>query len=326
MDAMTIVEIRDGSGVVTSHLRVEGTVLTMGRSPECSVLIDDQFVDGHHLTVTILDDGSGTMIEDAGSKNGTKVDGRPLADGPKRVPFGTAILVGQTTVHLRDPDAPVAEAEELPANEGRLVDYSRLPGWRMAGLAVAMLTIWTGSAMYAPLGWAEGTGLLIGMVALFMLWTGFWAGMSRLFAGKARFRTHLGWAAACALVMVPISIPLGWVVFAVDHPFVDGVVNWIILGLGMWTLALYGHIDIASRRGHRFKVGLACLASAAVMGMAWGFTRTEGTPVEQVQRSLLVIAPIPDGLTRTASLDDFMADIDGLVAEHDEDVERAATK
>lgn len=323
---MITVEIRDDSGVTTSRLRVEESDFTIGRSPDCAVVVDDPFVDARHLVVARLEDRSGVSIHDSGSKNGTRVAGAVISSEPVSVPWGAPIVIGQTTLILRDPDAPVAEAQALPANDGRLFDYTRIPAWTTTALAVAMLALWTGSSMYAPIGWEEGLGLVIGMFGLLMLWTGFWAGVSRLFAGRARFRTHLGFAAAFVLVTVPLTVPFGWVVFAADHPVVDVAVNWILLGLVLWTVPLFGHIDIASRRGLAFKVGLACVLSIAVSAMGVAFLRAEGTPVDQVQRSLLVLTPVPDGMTRTESLEDFLAEIEELPAEHDRDIEKAASK
>jgi len=60
-----------------------------------------------------------------------------------------------------------------------------------------------------------------------------------------------------------------------------------------------------------------------VVGAAWGFSRMEGSPVQQVQRSLLELAPVPDGMTRSGSLDDFLLELGEIAREHDEDVEQA---
>jgi hypothetical protein len=320
---MTIVEIRDDSGVLTSRLRIEDETFTLGRGPECSVVVDDAFVDAHHLTLKVLPDASGVSLLDAGSKNGTTVDGRRVHGEGTTVEFGTPVVVGQTTVCFRSVDEPVAEARALPTGDGPLIPYQRIPAWTTLGVAAGLFTLWSRFTMYATVGWAETVGVLMAIVGLFLLWAGFWAGLSRLFTGKGRFRTHLGFSALVALLVVPPSSVLGWLVFAADHPVVDFAINWVLLGIAMWTVSLYGHIDIASRRDRVFKLRIASIGAMAVVGVAWGFTRTEGSPVQQVQRSLLALAPVPDGMNRGGSLDDFLRELDGIVREHDEDVEQA---
>lgn len=320
---MTIVEIRDDAGVITSRLRIEEGAFSLGRSPECSVVVDDAFVDAHHLTLTVLPDGAGVSLLDTGSKNGTIVDGESVVGGVATVPFGTPVLVGQTTIRFRSADEPVAEAQALPAGDGRLVAYEKIPAWSTLAIAVGLFSLWSHFTMYASTGWAETTGVLVGIAGLFFLWAGFWAGLSKLFTGKGRFRTHLGFSALVALLVVPPSSALSWLVFAADHPVVGFAIDWVLLGAVTWMVTLYGHIDIASRRTPAFKLRLASICAVAVLGAGWGFTRMEGSPVQQVQGSLVVLAPVPDGMTRSGSLDDFILELDEIEEQNAEDVAKA---
>jgi pSer/pThr/pTyr-binding forkhead associated (FHA) protein len=52
----------------------------IGRDPECDVVLDDPRVSKRHATLRA--EGTGWVLEDAGSKNGTSVDGRPAAGQP----------------------------------------------------------------------------------------------------------------------------------------------------------------------------------------------------------------------------------------------------
>lgn len=45
-------------------------LLKIGSSPACDIVVNSQFVSGHHADITILDNGE-ILIEDKGSKNGT---------------------------------------------------------------------------------------------------------------------------------------------------------------------------------------------------------------------------------------------------------------
>lgn len=68
----------------------------LGRSPECHVSIEDPLVSRQHARVRI--DGERAVVEDMGSRNGLRVNGRPvkgeteLADGD-RIRIGTQELV-----------------------------------------------------------------------------------------------------------------------------------------------------------------------------------------------------------------------------------------
>ena len=54
----------------------DGESLTVGRAPDCGLIIEDGKVSKHHARVVW--DGAGWTLEDLGSKNGTSVDGVPI--------------------------------------------------------------------------------------------------------------------------------------------------------------------------------------------------------------------------------------------------------
>ena len=64
--------------------------LTVGRAPDCGLVIEDSRVSKHHAR--LVWDGGGWTLQDLGSKNGTSVDGVPVADyrlrGGEWVSFG----------------------------------------------------------------------------------------------------------------------------------------------------------------------------------------------------------------------------------------------
>ena len=63
------------------HLRDGENVL--GREPEAAVWIDDSSVSRHHARIVVGSDGA--TLEDLGSKNGTKVQGRPVRERARLV-------------------------------------------------------------------------------------------------------------------------------------------------------------------------------------------------------------------------------------------------
>ena len=72
--------------------------ITIGRSGDCTVVIDDDYASNHHARITPQE--GGWVIEDLGSTNGTYVQ-RTRVTGPVRVPIGTPIRIGKTVLELR---------------------------------------------------------------------------------------------------------------------------------------------------------------------------------------------------------------------------------
>lgn len=73
------------------------TPFTVGRDPECDVILPDSSVSRRHLKVTLT--GSGLLLEDMGSSNGTWLNGRRITR--EVVPTGQAFVVGRVSMALR---------------------------------------------------------------------------------------------------------------------------------------------------------------------------------------------------------------------------------
>lgn len=77
-------------------LRESGTLI--GRNPESSLVLDDDYASGRHLRV--YRDDQGWVAEDLGSTNGTFLDGARLT-APTPVEVGSQLRIGRTVVELR---------------------------------------------------------------------------------------------------------------------------------------------------------------------------------------------------------------------------------
>ena len=88
---------------------------TVGRDPECDVILPDSSVSRRHLKVTVT--GGGLLVEDMGSSNGTWLDGRRIAR--EVVPSGQPFVVGRVSMSLHSVMGGVqAPAYEGPASRG----------------------------------------------------------------------------------------------------------------------------------------------------------------------------------------------------------------
>lgn len=76
--------VRSGGGRAGEAYLLERDTLTIGRSPDCDIFLDDVTVSRRHALLTRR--GGGFVIEDQGSLNGTyvnrrRVDAKKLEDG-----------------------------------------------------------------------------------------------------------------------------------------------------------------------------------------------------------------------------------------------------
>jgi len=91
---LTVVE---GSLAGTS-ITLGTTPITVGRSPDCTVVIDDDYASNLHARISPHE--SGWIIEDLGSTNGTYLR-TTRVNGAMSVPLSTPIRVGKTVMELR---------------------------------------------------------------------------------------------------------------------------------------------------------------------------------------------------------------------------------
>ena len=72
--------------------------MLLGRNPECTLVLDDEYASGRHARVYA--DGGGWFVEDLGSTNGTYLAGERLT-GPRPLAEGAQLRIGTTVLELR---------------------------------------------------------------------------------------------------------------------------------------------------------------------------------------------------------------------------------
>jgi pSer/pThr/pTyr-binding forkhead associated (FHA) protein len=81
----------------TLPLRPAGTLI--GRSPECALVLDDDYASGRHARIFQSDSGA-WMVEDLRSTNGTYLGATRLTE-PREVAVGSVLRIGQTVLELQ---------------------------------------------------------------------------------------------------------------------------------------------------------------------------------------------------------------------------------
>lgn len=91
--------------LVVTHGSLQGTVLplgtaqvTIGRAPDCTLVVDDDYASGHHAR--LFQNEGQWIVEDTGSTNGTWID-RTRVTGPTLLELGSPLRIGRTIFELR---------------------------------------------------------------------------------------------------------------------------------------------------------------------------------------------------------------------------------
>jgi len=93
----TTLAVTDGSLTGTTVSLKENGVL-LGRNPECTLVLDDDFASGRHARIFRRD--ARWFVEDLGSTNGTFLGSTRLTQ-PTPVEVGSTVRIGKTIFELR---------------------------------------------------------------------------------------------------------------------------------------------------------------------------------------------------------------------------------
>ena len=93
----TTLTVTEGSLAGTTLSLMDSGVL-LGRNPECTLVLDDDFASGRHARIFRRD--GGWFVEDLGSTNGTFLESNRLTE-PTPVEVGSTLRIGKTIFELR---------------------------------------------------------------------------------------------------------------------------------------------------------------------------------------------------------------------------------
>ncbi|MGW7254812.1 FHA domain-containing protein [Streptomyces sp. NPDC054834] len=115
-DAPTQLHVVAGPDAGGVHL-LHGGQVTIGRSADADVPLDDPDVSRLHCAVTVAADGR-VSVADMGSTNGTALDGARVGDRQVRFTPGALLRIGESALRLTPSGGPGARVETMPDGEG----------------------------------------------------------------------------------------------------------------------------------------------------------------------------------------------------------------
>ncbi|MES4890129.1 FHA domain-containing protein [Streptomyces sp. NPDC096012] len=115
-DAPTQLHVVAGPDAGGVHL-LHGGRITVGRSAEADVPLDDPDVSRLHCAVTVAADGR-VGVADLDSTNGTVLDGTRVADRPVPFPAGALLRIGESALRVTPSGGPGARVRTVADGEG----------------------------------------------------------------------------------------------------------------------------------------------------------------------------------------------------------------
>ncbi|MCS6895867.1 MAG: FHA domain-containing protein [Bacteroidia bacterium] len=115
--------------------------ILLGRSSECDVIINHPEVSGRHAFLSILPDGA-VEIKDAGSRNGTFINGERVLNGILRpgdkLSFGSQVIDWEAI--LRDPPPPIGGSGS-PTRSTRVPFKKETPLQTLLWVIIAVIVV-----------------------------------------------------------------------------------------------------------------------------------------------------------------------------------------
>lgn len=185
--ARAVIEVLGRDGQVRAVHKVHAWPCSIGRSPDCDVVLDDAHLAGVHARIELNGDTAHLLL--LPSLNGGALGRRHLAAGDSlALEPGAPFQLGATTLRLRLASDPLAPEQPL----------LQIGGPRHKAALPALLLLWLGllwfdqwSALNPGSPWIDYSAAVLGPLGVLLLWAAAWALLTQLFQHRFPFITHL---------------------------------------------------------------------------------------------------------------------------------------
>lgn len=257
-----LIEILDREGQVRALHKIAQWPLSIGRSPDCDLVLPDVHVAGQHALLNWGEEGAELAL--LPSLNGGWVAERRLQGG-ERVALGVGgvFRLGSTELRLR------TSAQALPA-EQPLGHEHEVRGWRGNAWLPILLVFWMGllwfdqwSAVNPGTPWIDYSSAVLTPLGVLLVWAALWSLVNQLFQRRFPFVLHLKRAlvALTGLHLIGALLPL--VAYSLSLPRLL-VLDAVSFPLGLAAM-LWWHASLVWPRAKRWLA--AILAALLLLGL-----------------------------------------------------------
>jgi len=270
MPTLALLEAFDRHGALLTRAPVTRWPVTVGRSLDCDLVLDDPFVAPTHLRIDRLVDAPRTVsVEVQQTLNGALLHRKRHGSGQRfDWPDGAALEIGRTRIALRLADAAIASEQALP----------RFP-WRTLTATAALMALVVAALLISEWLKADdaskylkslpGTLLSVGLAV--GGWSGLWAIANKVFDGHLQFWRHMRIACALYLGAEAVHVAASLAAFAFSWEALSRF-DFVLFTLVL-AAAVYAHLAAVlprRRTGLAWTVGaVVVLGIPAWLGAQW---------------------------------------------------------
>ncbi|HWE73204.1 MAG TPA: FHA domain-containing protein [Stellaceae bacterium] len=304
------VEILSRGGQVVARHRCAGPELRIGRSYHSDVIIDDPTVAPDHLRVTQGTDGA-IVVESISDAPPFLIKGdrheRCLVDGDME------LRIGHTSLRLRDETYAVPAATVVVEPKPRWIALAALI---VVTLMLNGLTIWLNETSEPK--FSRDMAAVVMIISGIVIWAGFWALISRTFAGASRFPRHLVIGIGAFLAYTIYALLAQEVAFSLSSATIEGNLDiglWVVLGVACF---LHLHTITPSRTSLKAAIIAVLVIAGILVQVISQLEQLKNGRQPNIARTNF---PPAFRLAHAKSEDQFFAAVDALQNELDADRE-----
>ncbi|MEE4379129.1 MAG: FHA domain-containing protein [Candidatus Competibacteraceae bacterium] len=265
-------EVLDRTGHVTQRLTVSHLPLTIGRSYENDVILDDPYVSPMHLRLH-SDSENRLVADDLDSVNGLYRERERVSQ--IELTSGLEVRVGHTRLRYRDKDFQVpAPLVDFSVRSPLLLLHKPLVLVLVYVLTLGWLLLSNYLGSYEPVEITRLVAALVAPVAGILVWSGVWAFASRLLVHRLNFLIHCAIACLAGLGFSCLATSLSYLAFALNADQLEEAAQLFGNAL-IFALLLYAHLRFCSLAPPRRLV-----VTAAVLAVVAGALTVLETQVD----------------------------------------------
>jgi len=261
---MVVLEIF-GGGKHPKFERLAQMPVSIGRALDNDLIIDDPYVDPHHLRLDCNEEQTGWFVSDLSSTNHTVKNHQNVE--VTEVKSGDELLLGKTRIRVYSEDHKVVPTLSLRDLEHRLLAFNAVH-W-VAVLMVIMsaavcLQVYFESTVDAikPDMYASTVVTILGSIAVI---GGFWALISRVLKGETRLVPLLNLTLVQSLVALLMTLMLNLLFYNIPGmPGREILEN--IISLSLFVIYVYLCMSLTTRLSQSAKLSFCSVVMVGTLG------------------------------------------------------------